>query len=623
MLDRIIADTSRKGNLQKVSEKTFTQFEIHNSSSLPEELKKANQRIQQLEKQVEIIPKIQKLLQEERQKTQQLEQALKQEQDTKWQERNLWKRKEIKPAQKAALISIQRQIDHPTQKDEEGYTRICFETTAAHMGMSSSTAKRAIDAIQEQCPDLPMKTKTVEECTEDGKRIPRLYILPEKNLIQAIATIEIPEENIHKQGGNRYQCQNPVCLSHNVMVKRRLVCLDCGHEIDLEPTYPNGKLKNSTGKTSRNNLLLTDMHVSHPSKHESDAKNFDGPVQLDDVVLKPDTPPIAEQFADDAPIVDPLIRTKAAQLLVDIAGDSPIHIGMNRRGENKYRTIKGRLFLEEALEHLQGKETYGAFCSRSDGKTRSLCWDVDTMEEWKILEIHARALAAVGYLPILESSPAGRGGHLWIIFDTLVDAITARFTVCTLVPELAEVKEYWPAPEHGKGNRVRLPGGRYTAYGKNEWCQLISVADGEHSTNGDESAQLLLTHQTPASILPSPDPNAGSELYTAQVEQSQVEQTPASDQEPIGLSGIDARWEQQYGQTPEGKRLWFAWTDEYLIARYNAMTNPEDLIDINREGKALASWRGEKTASVAPWRGDRWTDFGASAQRPAGAGTNF
>src|SRR5260370_8663470 len=179
---------------------------------------------------------------------------------------------------------------------------------------------------------------------------------------------------------------------------------------------------------------------------------------------------------------------------------------MNRGGESKYRAIKGKLAREEAIEHLRGRETYGALCSRSDGRTRALCWDTDSTEEWELFKAYARTLVRAGYLVILEESPAGRGGHMWIIFDGLVDASAARSAVYAIASELAEVKEYWPAPEYGKGNRERLPGGKYLRPGIEEWCVLISVPDGEISTNGTGAARLLPTHQTPLTILPPPHP---------------------------------------------------------------------------------------------------------------------
>src|SRR5207248_7594010 len=124
---------------------------------------------------------------------------------------------------------------------------------------------------------------------------------------------------------------------------------------------------------------------------------------------------------------------------------------------------------------------------RADGGTRSLCWDTDNAAEWEPFQSYASRLADAGYSAILEPSQGKnddgtqRGGHMWIIFDGLVSAADAFSSVYAIVPELASIKESWPAPAHGKGNRVRLPGGKYLRPGIDQWCQLISVEDGEVS----------------------------------------------------------------------------------------------------------------------------------------------
>lgn len=38
----------------------------------------------------------------------------------------------------------------------------------------------------------------------------------------------------------------------------------------------------------------------------------------------------------------------------------------------------------------------------------------------------SQRLTDVGYHPLLEASPARRGGHLWLIFDDLIDVRAAR-----------------------------------------------------------------------------------------------------------------------------------------------------------------------------------------------------
>jgi hypothetical protein len=522
------------------------------------------------------------------------------------QYRSLIYNTKLNPQERIYTIGIIDAVKYGRFKDEQGRTRINQEGIAERLGVQRQTIASARKMLGK---NLIKDTKTVKV---DGETYRRVFISLDEEIVNNPSKIERAEPRKIKEH-RRYRCQK--CDSENITIRttKTIICNCCRHESLLDETYQEQKdLLEEEEDTSlcvqnldtyKNQIPPPEVSMCTKFRHIGDDK--------DDI-------PQPDQFLQ----IDPLIiRMEAAKLLVAIAGDGLQHIGMNRRGENKYRSIPGRLTLDEALEHLQGKETYGAFCSRADGLTRSKCWDVDSPDEWVALQSYAQALVEARYFPILEESPAGRGGHLWIIFDELVDAAAASAAIHAIVPALADIKEYWPAPEHGKGNRVRLPAGKYLRTGINEWCKLISVVDGEISTNGDEAAQLLITHQTPASIIPSPDPDddQGSESEPEQGEQPPIrENSDQEGQNPVGIRQIDAQWEQKYGQTPEGKRLWFAWTDEYLMARFNARNRPEDLISVNRQGKALATWRGERTASVAI-HGEKWTDFGASARRPDGS----
>src|SRR5207244_7541129 len=78
----------------------------------------------------------------------------------------------------------------------------------------------------------------------------------------------------------------------------------------------------------------------------------------------------------------------------------------------------------------------------------------------------------------------------------------------------------------------------------------------------------------------------------------------------------DEEWKRKY-DTPEGKKLWFAWTPQYLADWYNSTHSVDELLPDERNGFGLASWRGERTASVAK-HGEQWTDFGANARRGDG-----
>jgi hypothetical protein len=174
-------------------------------------------------------------------------------------------------------------------------------------------------------------------------------------------------------------------------------------------------------------------------------------------IIKPVSPPYGSGCGDDDPSEPGEVQTDqadqadlraAAEFLLALAGQTDEHIEMSRTGKSKYYTVKRPLSLQDTFEHLQGGQARGTTCSRPDGRTRGLCWDADEAERWELLKRAARQLVDAGYLAILEESPAGRGGHLWIIYDALVSAAAARHHAHCIAPDLATLGKYWPpAPD--------------------------------------------------------------------------------------------------------------------------------------------------------------------------------
>src|SRR5215472_6055158 len=167
---------------------------------------------------------------------------------------------------------------------------------------------------------------------------------------------------------------------------------------------------------------------------------------------------------------------QAAHLLLSIAGPTPSQIEMSRTGPAKYYSVGHALTLDECAKHLQGIKTRGATLRHPGQLTHALAFDTDAYRLypgwWWVLGA-AQDLAEAGYRVLLEPSPVGRGGHLWIIFDDLVDVCAARLHVGRLAPVLGDVDEYWPGPTSAlKWNKVRLPGGKYVTPGFIAWCKL-------------------------------------------------------------------------------------------------------------------------------------------------------
>jgi hypothetical protein len=229
--------------------------------------------------------------------------------------------------------------------------------------------------------------------------------------------------------------------------------------------------------------------------------------------------------------------TAAAQLLLEIAGPADEHIEMSRTGPAKYYTVPRSVTLDDCLKHLRGVKTRGAQLCHPEHMTRALAFDTDTNKiypGWWWMRGAAQQLTDAGYRVLLEPSPAGRGGHLWIIFDALVDVHAARRHVCELAPVLADVREYWPGPAHAvKWNKVRLPGGRYVTPGKSAWCKLYDANGSRLSDHGLAAARVLLTSQTPASLVP-PLPSDEQEMPQGAEDRpaSQAERSPSQNDMP-------------------------------------------------------------------------------------------
>ncbi len=335
---------------------------------------------------------------------------------------------------------------------------------------------------------------------------------------------------------------------------------------------------------------------------------------------------------------------QAAQLLLEIAGPAGEHIEMSAIGPAKYYTVPRPITLDDCLKHLRGIKARGAQLRHPEGMTRALAFDSDTTRVypgWWWMVGAAQHLAAAGYQVLLEPSPAGRGGHLWIIFDGLVDARAARHHVCSIATILADVGEYWPGPAHAlKWNKVRLPGGRYVSPTRSAWCKLFDSNGCELARNGLETASALLAHQTPASIVPPLPPDAqGQDTPARDVvnpqdrraraqpgDQDQAAQIPVAPgvqaRQHTPTPTPDAEPQRKYGET--NRFLWFHYTPAQIADWYNARYTVDDLLDFDRTGMASAEALGrpERTPSVGSTR-DRqhWADFGAEAREDDGRPT--
>jgi len=316
---------------------------------------------------------------------------------------------------------------------------------------------------------------------------------------------------------------------------------------------------------------------------------------------------------------------QAARLLLEIAGPADEHIEMSRTGPAKYYTVARPITLDDCMKHLRGVKTRGAQLRHPESMARALAFDADTTRiypGWWWMCGAAQLLTDAGYQVLLEPSPAGRGGHLWIIFDALVDARAARRHVCELAPILADVREYWPGPAHAlKWNKVRLPGGRYVSPEMSAWCKLYDTQGQLLASNGLAATYVLLHHQTPASIVPSLEVyDQKQEIPPDAAQHSERADHPFSTRMP--QQSAPGSQPQKYGEA--ARFLWFRYSPAQVAAWYNARHTVDDLLDFDRTGMANAEALGrpERTPSLGSTR-DRqhWADFGAAAREDDGRPT--
>jgi DNA-binding transcriptional ArsR family regulator len=556
---------------------------------------------------------------------------------------------------KLTLRATRRATERGQTKDERGRTRVNLGNIAEQIGVSPDTVSRSLTKLEEAGA---ISKETRHEVQPTGELWSRVYVALNEEQIQKPKEIAPPTPRNH--GGARYICQQ--CGSHHLKIRHRvtLVCKHCHHESLLKETEQDQGTGESLEEqdAGRSHAPPTELPptgaqdaapsvVQEMREYAAESQEAPRPSKEDQTsaspsrnlppLLKPVSPPLSshEAHAPSASHPDQQAAARweqererqremltaldaAAALLVAIAGPTPEHIEMCRSGDRKYKTVHRPLTQEETHSHLAGGVARGGLCSYPDGQTRGLCWDTDNAAGWQRFQEAAERLVSVGYLPLLEWSPAGRGGHLWVVFDDLVDAGAARQHIYTAAPVLAEVSEYWPGPPSARHwNKVRLPGGRYVRPADeqeqrpavNAWCRLVSVADGETALEGGvQAAQVLLAHQTPALLVPA----LAQEPQSTATERDQ----PTSRLTLDVPAEIDTEWQAKYG-TEEGKRLWFAFPAIYAAAWWNARHSVDELLPSERNGYGLATWRGEREGSVAK-RGGRWADFGQSARRPDG-----
>jgi hypothetical protein len=289
-----------------------------------------------------------------------------------------------------------------------------------------------------------------------------------------------------------------------------------------------------------------------------------------------------------------------------------VHIEMSARGPKKYYEVHRRFDERDALAHLQGDRTKGATLRYPEGKTRALCYDADTTDDWQCLQEAVRILATYGYQPLLEASPVGRGGHLWIIFTDLVRVEAAQCHLLTLAPTLKQICEYWPRSMY----KVRLPAGTYVKPGFASWCTLTDAHGTLLATDGPQAVSVLLAYQTPFELIPEvtrKQHESGPGAEHANTPERQKTNMLARD--TVDMGQVDTHWQQQYSSNA----LWFQFTPRQLAALYNERYPLSETLHLEPSGMAFSPSVQERTPSTSiTGDGQAWVDFSARSLQPDG-----
>lgn len=483
--------------------------------------------------------------------------------------------KKLAPGEKLAW-SVAKPLIDSEKPNEQGLVRIPIDKIAEKIGMSESSVSRYIDNI---CSRFDATHEVEPYTTKKGQKCNLTYINPTEPVWDNPWNIDLPEEKERPINGNGKYCDrcktnNLKITTHRLTYQEVQECECCGYT-KISPVLTD-KEELTAGE------YIPAKKGSQPEEPFSEEHQEDEKGSEICNPYVPSTPSIADADSLSSqkglqagePFLD--IEKEAAQLLLEIAGQGPAdeHIEMCKRGPEKYTTIKRALNLGDLRAHLRGYKTKGATLQHGVN-TRAIVFDVDTPEGWQRLQEAAQSLAIVDFKPILEPSPVPEGdhaggGHLWMIFDGLVNAYSALQTIYQYTGGLlAECKEYWPR----EGNhRVRLPGGKYVKSGFEAWCKLYDADGNELSHDGTGAAAVLLDYQTPASVVN---------------EYTKPEPTPApqgTTRQPVG-GYLDKDLARQYIDEFNDQR---SWSD---IA---AMVG-----GFNRNRKFLAEWRGDRTPNVS------------------------
>jgi hypothetical protein len=160
----------------------------------------------------------------------------------------------------------------------------------------------------------------------------------------------------------------------------------------------------------------------------------------------------------------------AEQLLKRFRGRADVVAVANGTGFAPHQLEEGQCLKPSWLEsnHLSGKRCLGFYLMTPDDKVHCSCVDIDNKESQPDPAWRAKAeqvyyyLASAGLSPLVEISQSGAAAHVWLFFDTALDAWLVRGFWKVVAKRLeTSFAEIYPRQdqlkEDGIGNLVHYP----------------------------------------------------------------------------------------------------------------------------------------------------------------------
>jgi hypothetical protein len=202
--------------------------------------------------------------------------------------------------------------------------------------------------------------------------------------------------------------------------------------------------------------------------------------------------------------------------------------------------------------------------------------------------------------------------HLEVYFDQPVDPQVAYQLLLEICPDLKTIPEVFPCKAIENRTNHALSWPMWQRIGGEVFpCKALAILPAPHDgglqeidpTDLEQLAQLVTNAVTPSALV---------EEYAVVLAESEKLQPSEQDDEKARAGGVIGKKPSVTTQAQNNRDL-----VKQAIADFNLANRIEDMVEVNSRGKFCATWRGERTPSVALDRdGEHATDHGKHGSFP-------